>query len=155
MSESAEPHPLIIGIGNPLRCDDGLGWTVAEQLSREECTGWDILTVHQLTPELAEWMAAADLVVMIDASREGEPGALRSRCVSPSSSARPGAVGTHYTTPEELAALTAGVYGRCPPVVVVTMTGADFSVGEQLSHIVSRGIPRLCAAVRQVCARAL
>lgn len=150
MNKSAEMRPLIIGIGNPLRSDDGLGWTVAEQLSQEEGTGWNIHTVHQLTPELVQPMAAANLVVMIDASREGEPGTLHSRPVSRSPSSRPGAMGTHHTTPEELVALTAGVYGRCPPVVVVTMTGANFGIGEQLSPIVACGIPRVCAAVRQL-----
>src|SRR5205085_3894780 len=113
-------------------------------------TCWHIHTAYQLTPELAEWMAAVDLVVMIDASHEGEPGELRIRPLS--FFAQPGPVGTHYTTPEELAALTAVVYGQCPPVVVVTMTGADFSIGEQFSSIVARRLPLVSAAVRQVCA---
>ena len=99
---SNRTHILIIGIGNPLRSDDGLGWAVAEQLSQylamRPCNGasapttaavsrverWycDIHTVYQLTPELAEWMAAVNLVVMIDASHEGEPGELRIRPLS-------------------------------------------------------------------------
>ena len=155
MNASADIRPLIMGIGNPLRSDDGLGWAVAEQLCQEGDTGCAIQAVHQLTPELAQPMAGANLVVMIDASREGEPGVLRVHSLTPSPPARPGTVGTHHMTPEELAALTAGVYGRCPPVVVVTMTGADFSLGKQLSSIIARGIPRLCAAVRQVCAHVL
>jgi hydrogenase maturation protease len=122
---------------------------VAEQLARDCDAGCDIHTVHHLTPELAQWMAA-NLVVMIDASREGEPGEVRIRPLSPS--AQPGRVGTHYTTPEELAALTAVMYGQCPPIVIVTMAGADFSVGEQFSSVVARSIPLVSAAVRQVCA---
>ena len=98
-------------------------------------------------------MTAADLVVMVDASCEDSPGELRIRPVS--LSIQPSAVGTHYTTPEELAALTAGVYGNCPPVVVVTMTGANFSIGEQFSSIVARRIPLMSAVVRQVCAHGL
>jgi len=144
---------LIVGIGNPLRSDDGLGWAVAEVLSQDGDTGYDIHTVYQLTPELAQWMTAADLVVMVDASCEDSPGELRIRPVS--LSIQPSAVGTHYTTPEELAALTAGVYGNCPPVVVVTMTGANFSIGEQFSSIVARRIPLMSAVVRQVCAHGL
>lgn len=149
MNVSASPHSLIIGIGNPLRSDDGLGWAVAELLSHDCNPGCDIRTVHQLTPELAQEMAAAHLVVMIDASHEGEPGELRIRPLS--LSAQPGAVGTHYTTPEELAALTAVVYGQCPPVVIVTMTGTNFSIGEQFSSIVAQSIPLVSAAVRQMC----
>ena len=150
MNVSANPHPLIIGIGNPLRSDDGLGWAVAELLSQDGDMGCHIHTVYQLTPELAQWMAAANLVVMIDASHEGEPGELLIRSLA--LSAQPSAVGTHYTTPEELAALTAAVYNQCPPVVVVTMTGEDFSIGEQFSSIVTQRIPLVSAAVRQVCA---
>lgn len=150
MNVSASSRPLIIGIGNPLRSDDGLGWTVAEQLAREagdtgrDC---DMHTVHQLTPELAQVMARASLVVLIDASREGKPGELRIRPLS--LSAQPGPVGMHHMVPEELAALTAALYGHCPPVVVVSLTGADFGIGEHLSAIVAQSIPLVCAAVRQ------
>jgi len=144
---------LVIGIGNPLRSDDGLGWAVAEQLALDGDTDYDIQTVHQLTPEIAQRMAAANLVIMIDASYEGEPGELCIRSVSPS--AQPGAVGTHYTTPEELAALTAGIYGRCPPVVVVTMTGVDFGVGEQFSEVVVQRIHLMSKAVYEICTHGL
>jgi hydrogenase maturation protease len=149
MNASAKLRSLIIGIGNPLRSDDGLGWAIAEQLSQDPDTDCDIRTVHQLTPELAQWIAIADLAVMIDASREGEPGELRIRPLSPS--AQPGAVGTHYTTPEELAALTVTIYGQCPPVVIVTLTGANFGLGEQFSPLVTQKIPLASAVVRQVC----
>ncbi len=148
MNVSASIHPLIIGVGNPLRGDDGLGWVVAEQLVQDGDLGSNIHMVHQLTPELAQRMADADLVVMIDASHEGESGAVNMRPVS--LSAQPSAIGTHYTTPEELAALTASVYGHCPPVVIITMTGVDFSIGEQLSALIVQKLPSVSEAVRQV-----
>jgi hydrogenase maturation protease len=141
---------LIIGIGNPLRSDDGLGWAVAQQLSQDGDLDCAIHTVHQLTPELAQCMAAARLVVMIDASYEGEPGELRMRPVPLST--QPSAVGTHYTTPEELAALTTVIYGHCPPVVVISITGMQFGLGEDLSPVIARKISLACATVRQVCA---
>ncbi len=149
MNVSASQHTLIIGIGNPLRSDDGLGWAVATQLSQDAPPDCTIRTVHQLTPELAQEMAGADCVIMIDASREGVPGELHIRPIAPS--AHPGAVGTHHTTPEELAVLTTAVYGQCPPVVVVTMTGADFRIGEHLSAIIVQKLPLVSMAVRQVC----
>lgn len=148
-SERSKLQPLIIGIGNPLRSDDGLGWAVAEQLSQDGDLGSNIHMVLQLTPELAQWMAVADLVVLIDANHEGEPGEVHTRSVSPS--AQPGAVGTHHTTPEELAALTANLYDHCPSVVIVTMTGANFNLGEQLSPLVAQKLPLASKAVRQVC----
>src|SRR5579859_3807286 len=64
-------RPLILGIGNPLRGDDGLGRVVAEQVAQSHDLDCEVQVVHQLMPELAQYMAMADLVVMIDASREG------------------------------------------------------------------------------------
>jgi len=148
MNVSARVQPLIIGIGNPLRSDDGLGWAVVEQLSYDGNIGCDLHTVYQLTPELAQWMAAASFVVIVDANREGEPGELCIRTVSPS--AQPGAIGTHHTTPEELAVLTAAIYGQCPPVVIITMTGVDFGLGECLSAVIARKVPFVSEVVRLV-----
>lgn len=46
---------LVLGYGNPLRSDDGLGWRVAVELFRANASV-DVLVLpcHQLTPDLAE-----------------------------------------------------------------------------------------------------
>lgn len=150
MSRSVRLQPLIIGIGNPLRSDDGLGWAVTEYLSRDQVSGYDIQTVHQLTPELAQWMATASLVVMIDANREGKPGEM---CIRPLYlPAQQSSVSTHFTTPEELMLLTSAVYGQCPPVMLVTLVGEEFNIGERLSPTVAAKIPIVSMVVVQLCA---
>lgn len=57
---------LVIGIGNPLRSDDGVGWWLARRAER-----WlpasQLRAVQQLTPELAADVAAAARVLFIDA----------------------------------------------------------------------------------------
>lgn len=63
---------LVIGIGNPLRGDDGVGWWLAEraeQLPPATPTGSRLLVraVQQLTPELSEELAGARRVLFIDA----------------------------------------------------------------------------------------
>ena len=77
MNAFANQRPLLLGIGNVLRSDDGLGRVVVEQLARTGELDGEILSIHQLTPELALPMAEASLVVIIDASREGRPGEVR------------------------------------------------------------------------------
>ncbi|HEX7734627.1 MAG TPA: hydrogenase maturation protease [Ktedonobacteraceae bacterium] len=149
MSVSANPRPLLLGIGNPLRGDDSLGRIVAGQLAQAGDLECEVQVVYQLTPELAESMAAASLVVMIDASREGDPGDIRVRQISPTFPA-PGAIGVHHVTPDELAALTVVIYGHCPPVMVISITGADFNLGEQLSPSVTRAIFLVGARIRQI-----
>ncbi|MFN9546367.1 MAG: hydrogenase maturation protease [Cyanobacteriota bacterium] len=62
---------LLIGIGNPLRGDDGVGALLVEELARQgsvSCPpGAEFKAVHQLTPELAVAVAAAGRVLFVDA----------------------------------------------------------------------------------------
>jgi hydrogenase maturation protease len=75
---------LIIGYGNPLRSDDGVGWQAAELLTDDpRLADAQILACHQLTPELAEDVSRAGFVVLIDASTEpGVPGSVETRTTS-------------------------------------------------------------------------
>jgi hydrogenase maturation protease len=150
MNESASFHPLILGIGNSLRGDDGLGKAVVEDLVRTCKLSGTIQAVHQLTPELALLLAGASLGIIIDASREGEPGEIRVHSLSSAFRAHRVAE-THATTPEDLAALTHALYSCCPPLVVISMTGADFGFGEQFSAVVEQKIPLVSQMVRTVC----
>jgi hydrogenase maturation protease len=73
-------RPLVIGYGNTLRRDDGVGVRVAELLAVDpRMEGADILAVHQLTPELAIDVGEATLVVFVDADPSVEPGAVEVR----------------------------------------------------------------------------
>ena len=59
---------LVVGVGNPLREDDGVGWHLAEALAQ---TGVPTHTCHQLLPELAAELSQVDLVLFVDARAEG------------------------------------------------------------------------------------
>jgi hydrogenase maturation protease len=79
------PGTLIIGYGNPLRGDDGLGWQVAGELAKCVDALISAVAVQQLTPELAEPVSDADLVIFVDASCHGEPGSWRCESIRPES----------------------------------------------------------------------
>ena len=74
---------LVIGCGNPLRGDDGLGWRAAAALRPCPPPGTTIITCHQLLPELAELLSRAALVILIDASAADPPGLIRCAPVAP------------------------------------------------------------------------
>jgi hydrogenase maturation protease len=151
---------LIIGYGNPLRGDDGIGWHAANMLAQDEWRGHvRVLARHQLTLELAVQAAEADLVVFIDAcddtcandgeAAEVEAGAqVRCAAVAP----EPAAVGSmsHHLSPPALLACTQALYGDCPAAVVysVAMRASDY--GEELSPAVQAALPALLARVRQL-----
>jgi len=68
-------RPLIIGYGNPLREDDGIGLRAAELVERSLAPGEaDVVQCHQLTPELALQVHHASIVIFLDAALDREPG---------------------------------------------------------------------------------
>ena len=144
---------LILGYGNPLRSDDGLGWQVAVQLFRTN-TSPEVLVLpcHQLTPELAEPISRAETVLFIDSAREGKPGEFR--CTEIRS--QPGPVSfTHHVSPSGLLDLSAELFGCCPRAYLLSICGESFELGEALSTTVSEHLPELKARVRELMAETL
>jgi len=130
------PNTLIVGYGNPLRGDDGLGWHVAERLrALVRDPDVEILALHQLTPELMDPISRADRVIFIDACEGPVPGEIQERTIEPQAAAR--AAFSHHATPAALLAGARALYGRAPQATLITVTGADFSVSDRLSPEVS------------------
>ncbi|MGO9893781.1 MAG: hydrogenase maturation protease [Bryobacteraceae bacterium] len=140
------PRLLIVGYGNRLRSDDGVGFRAAELL-RERCVNCavEILAVPQLTPELVEPVSRARHVVFIDAAAEGPPGEIRRRTLAAPSS---GAVFTHQMTPEALLAGAAALYGASPSAVLYSISGESFAYGEHLTPAVERALTELVATIQ-------
>lgn len=135
---------LVVGYGNPLRGDDGLGWHAAAALAADpRLADTDVVTRHQLTPELAEDIATARLAVLIDASLGDTPGCVSIREVAPA----PGPSWSHHLRPEDVVGLAHALFGAAPQVFLVTVTGAHFGYGEQLSPAVSDCMSRVLTIV--------
>lgn len=140
-------NTLVIGYGNPLRGDDGVGWRVAEAVAAALPDGAaDVLTVHQLTPELAEPISRAARVIFIDAAAEGQPGEVC--CFALEDAGRqPALQGSHLTTPDALLGMAAELFGRCPPAHMITVAGESFELSETLTPTVAAAVPE---AIRRI-----
>ena len=135
------PHVLVIGYGNPLRGDDGLGWAVAAELLRENnSTEVEVLPCHQLTPELASAMSSAEAVIFVDCAREGTRGDFRCIEVQPEAGS---ATFTHDLTPSTLLSLTCELFGVCPHAYLLSICGCCFDTAESLSSAVTGALPEL------------
>ncbi|GAP14322.1 hydrogenase maturation protease [Longilinea arvoryzae] len=136
---------LVIGYGNPLRTDDGLGLRAVETLlTRLPCGQCEAITNHQLVPELAEKIARADRVAFIDASSEShgrEAGTIRQRPVR-SDAVQTGGL-SHHVAPECLVALAGQLYGYEPQAVLFTVEAQSFELGENLTPPVQAALPEL------------
>lgn len=133
---------LIIGIGNPLRGDDGLGWRVVEALRQmTSLKEVEAVTCHQLTPEMAEHLSRAQYVIFIDACAGSPPGEIRvNRLMAASSSDRSF---THCLDPQGLTQYCRQLYGNSPEGWTISMTGADYGYSESLSVAVESQLPAL------------
>jgi hydrogenase maturation protease len=147
-------RPLVIGYGNTLRRDDGVGVRVAELLAVDpRMEGADILAVHQLTPELAIDVGEATLVVFVDADPSVEPGAVEVRplALGVETTEEPGA-SSHRVGILELLGLAQQLTGGAPDAVAVAVGVADLELGEGLTPAVEAALPDIAERVRRLLA---
>lgn len=143
------PRTLIVGFGNPLRGDDGVGWTAAQQLeSQFSDPGVRVLACHQLTPELAADAAWVDRLVLIDASSETTPGSVVVEKLEPSEI--PTNSFSHHLRPTDLLDCARQLYGSCPEAWMVSIGGESFEHGDKLSIPVAAALPEALARVESL-----
>ncbi len=112
---------LVVGYGNPWRGDDALGPRLAARLSELRLPHVTTRAVHQLVPELAEWLAQCDAAVFADA----HPGMaeVELRPLEP----HPGAGDwSHVRDPSALLALAQRLYGAPPPAWLLCLPAERF-----------------------------
>ena len=164
---------LVIGYGNALRTDDGVGWHAAGLLADDpRLVGATVMALHQLAPELALDLSAATLAVLVDASTATPPGTITVRPVvapggataatgpaaagsgpagSGGSGGGPGAT-SHHVDPGVLLALARELYGAAPEAVAVSVGVADMGPGETLTPRVAAALPAVADTVARLVA---
>jgi hydrogenase maturation protease len=131
---------LVIGYGNPLRGDDGLGWRIVDRLAKMVAgEKTKILAVHQLTPELAEPISASDLVIFVDASYQGEPGSWRCEAIAPNGEVSNALA--HYFTPVGLLGYADALFRARPRSLLISVAALSFDCSDQLSSNIEAVIP--------------
>ncbi len=161
---AASRRVLVLGFGNTLRRDDGVGVRAAELLEvdpRLRVEGVSVQAAYQLLPEMALDFGAVTLVVLVDADLRGLPGSIEVRSIGVDAArsdadarAEPGA-SSHHVGGGELVALAAELTGQRPEAVHVGIGIADTELGEGLSPAVEGALPRVVEVVAGLVARHL
>lgn len=146
------PRLLIVAYGNPVRADDGVAWRAAEALQTkfggEQA---EILTLHQLGPELAEHASRSECVIFVDAGAgPGRPGEIRVHELLASDLPGKSTAFCHAVSPAQILALTAELYHRRPRAFCVTVVGESFEHGESLTAAVEAALPALLARIEEL-----
>jgi hydrogenase maturation protease len=144
------PATLILGLGNPLRCDDGIGPRAVEELTRRGLPqgvaavdggigGLDLLRT------LEEW----DRVVVVDAADVGrEPGRfVRFTPDQVRMALASDGLSIHHAGLAEVLALADALDRPLPPIVIFGVQPEEIGWGEGLSSALEATLPALLEAI--------
>ena len=139
---------LVIGYGNTLCSDDGVGPRVAEGVAAWHLPRVKTIITHQLAPELADEIARADMVIFVDADASCAPD-MQGVVIESMGAATAGSLTmTHVAHSRDLLALVATLYHHQPPAVLVSVPAIHFELGETLSACAERGLADALRAIR-------
>ena len=145
--QDTKTRVLVIGFGNPGRCDDGIGPALAERLQSLNLDGVRVESAYQLNVEDAELVAQHDVVLFADACLCADP-PFTVRAVEP----RAGTLEftTHSQAPEGILGLAHDVFGATTKGFALGIRGYDFhDFGEKLSREASDNVDAAIAFVKE------
>ena len=126
---------LVIGYGNTLRGDDGVGPHVAGTVEAMCLTGVRTLVCQQLSPEHAEAIAQADNVIFVDAAVDA-PGKVQFRPIEPNDTSQ---LMAHAADPRTMLALARDVFGHVPRAWWLTIPAEKMDFCETFTPEARRG----------------
>lgn len=134
--------PLIIGVGNPWRADDGAGIVLARRM-RARPHAPRVVTALDVLELLDRW-EDAERVVVVDAIRSGRPPGTIVR-IDGSTGLRPSGfpTSTHGVNLVQAVALGEALDRLPARLTVFGIEGKDFGHGVRLSEAVERGLDEL------------
>jgi hydrogenase maturation protease len=153
VSKNQPPPPiaglLVIGYGNPLRGDDGVGPQVVEAIEELHLPAVQTLICHQLSPEHAEPIARARTVVFVDAAVDA-PKDVQLRKLEPNATSQ---LMAHAADPRTMLALARDVFGHCPEAWWLTIPAVKLGFGEELSPAARQGCEVALEQIRALARR--
>ena len=120
---------LVIGIGNPLRCDDGVGPYVAECIEAKGLNAVKVWITQQLQVEDLERMLEFERIILVDASMIGphvdfrQVQGVKGQTLSSS----------HHLSAETFVTLALSIYRKNMHMHLCSIRGNHFEVGDKLS----------------------
>jgi hydrogenase maturation protease len=145
---TTEPKVLLIGFGNPGRCDDALGPALAEAVEAMDFEHVTVDSDYQLTVEDGAEAARYDVVIFADADTAGpEPFSFRPIRIVPQKVS----FSSHSCSPEGVMALTRELFGATPEGWILGIRGYAFNeFGERMSDRAGQNLQQAVTFIRDV-----
>jgi hydrogenase maturation protease len=144
-----EAELLVIGYGNSLRSDDGVGPRVAEAVEELHLPGVRTLVCQLLTPEYADAIASARRVIFVDAAVDKTDG-VHFRKLEPGETSQ---LMAHAADPRTMLALARDVFGRTPEAWWLTIPAIQMGFGTDYSPVTEAGFHTAVAEIKRLAAK--
>jgi hydrogenase maturation protease len=145
MSSSSQSGVLVIGIGNLLRGDDGVGRIVARHLQERAIPGLHVLELDgEITSLLETWKGLPSVIVVDAAASHSAPGTIHR--FDTSNSALPGRIfqnSTHAFGLHEAVELSRALLQLPQRLLVFGIEGKSFALGGKLSPEVQQAVAKV------------
>jgi len=149
MCSKEHEQTLVIGIGNPLRCDDGVGPFIASEIEKKNLPHVSVIVTPQLSVELLEDVHRFSRVFLIDASYTGE--GLMFRKIGTTSNDK--ITSSHHLAPELFLSLLRSIYHKAPNFFLCSVRGRDFEFKEGFSEdmlvLAHKATEEICGLIRE------
>jgi len=126
---SSKRHFLVIGYGNTLRGDDGVGPHVAEAIGAMRLPEVHTIVCQQLSPEHAAPISLAETVIFVDAAVDAS-NTVQLRRLEPSDTSQ---LMAHAADPRTMLALSRDVFGCVPSAWWLTIPAVKMDFDEALT----------------------
>jgi hydrogenase maturation protease len=146
---STQPYLLVIGYGNTLRSDDGVGPRLVEVIGSLGLPRVRTVICQQLSPEHSGLVSQARTVVFVDAAVDGPSVAQLSR-LEPGRSSQ---LLAHAADPQTLLALARDVFGHAPEAWLLTIPAVNLEFGEEFSAITQAGFQQALRQIKSLAAQ--
>lgn len=147
MSLSADKSVLVVGIGNPLRCDDGVGPYVADCIEAKAIKGIKVWVTQQLYVEDLEPMLAFSKVILVDAAVGGQDIDFHTVKLDKLK----GIASSHHLSAETFVSLARSIYSKNIDMQVCSIRGLSFEAGDKISASVltcaQRAVELICSSL--------
>ena len=143
---SPNQNILVIGYGNTLRGDDGVGPRVAEAVGAMRLPGVHTLICQQLSPEHAAPISLADTVIFVDAAVDS-PKDVQFRRLEPNDTPQ---LMAHAADPRTMLALSRDVFGCVPRAWWLTIPATKMDFSEELTPEALLGMDDAIGKIRRL-----
>jgi hydrogenase maturation protease len=140
------PNILVIGYGNSIRGDDGIGPAVATQVEAWNLPQVKSLCLHQLTPEIAAELAFVKYAIFVDAAVQSQ--SFKLSLIEPLNQTN--LKWGHYLTPQSLLGLTQKLYETVPEAYLISVPGVNFELCDSLSPSAEEGVDQALKKIHQL-----